>query len=287
MPNTATIAELLRDARERLAALPEAEPALEAELLLAEALEKGRTYLLTWPDRAPEADQAARFDKVLQRRLTGEPIAYILGRREFWSLELEVSPAVLIPRVDTELLVELALGMIPAGVEWRIADLGTGSGAIAAAIASERPQAWLVATDRSPEALEVARRNLAQLGLTNIETRLGRWFDAFAEGERLDLLLSNPPYIPETDPHLAQGDLPHEPRSALASGPDGLDDIRHLIAGAPAHLRPGGQLLLEHGWDQGEAVRSLFVGQGWERVETWRDLGGRERVSGASWGGWE
>lgn len=195
------------------------------------------------------APARARFEALLARRQAGEPVAYLLGRQGFWSLELEVSPATLIPRPETELLVELALARLPAGQSLRVADLGTGSGAIALALARERPQAHVVATDASAEALTVARRNAARLGLGRVEFRDGDWLVPLAQ-ERFDLIASNPPYIEQDDPHLAQGDLRFEPPAALASGADGLDAIRVIVRDAGRHLHPGGWLLLEHGWNQ-------------------------------------
>lgn len=205
-------------------------------------------------------------------------MAYLLGRRGFWTLDLAVGPDTLIPRPETELLVEQALQRLPSGQPCRVADLGTGSGAIALAIASERPLAQVVATDRSAAALAVARRNAEALGLASrVGFREGDWFAPLA-GERFGLVASNPPYIREGDPHLGQGDLRHEPPSALASGADGLDALRAIVAGAPGHLEPGGWLLLEHGHDQGPAVRALLSDAGFVDVATVPDLEGRDRV---------
>jgi release factor glutamine methyltransferase len=274
-----TIAQTLRQNRERLSRLPDNDPRLEAEILLASVLEKPRTYLLAWPERELTADQQARLDDLIERRLRGEPVAYLTGRREFWSLDLTVTPATLIPRPETELLVELALELIPADAGWRIADLGTGSGAIAAAIAAARPGCSITATDTSAEALAVAENNFRKLGFANITTACGIWYTALAKEERFDLLVSNPPYVAEDDPHLQQGDLPHEPRAALAAGPDGLNDLRQIIAEAPRHLTPGGWLLLEHGFEQGAEVRRLLQAAGFTEITTHRDLAGLERVS--------
>lgn len=261
--------DLLRRGRERL-------PEGEADLLLGHVLGRGAAWLFAHGDADVAEAEAARFDALLARRRAGEPVAYLLGRRGFWTLDLEVTPATLIPRPETERLVELALERLPP--EGAVADLGTGSGAIALAIASERPRARVVATDASADALAVAARNAAAHGLAQVEFRRGDWLTPLA-GERFDLIASNPPYIAEGDPHLARGDLVHEPPAALASGVDGLDAIRRIIAGAPAHLRPGGWLLLEHGFDQGAAVRGLLAASGFRDVVTERDLEGRDRVS--------
>jgi release factor glutamine methyltransferase len=266
-------------------------PALEAEVLLAYLLDRSRTHLLAWPERALDAVRQQAYVGLIQRRRAGEPLAYITGRREFWSLELEVGPGVLIPRADTELLVELALGLMPSPIPVptpaltpaqappRIADLGTGSGAIAAAIASERPDAQILAVEYSPQALRIAQANFQRLELGQVQTRQGDWCQAFKPGERFDLILSNPPYIASDDPHLQQGDLPAEPIQALAAGADGLADLRRISACAPAHLLPGGWLLLEHGFAQGAEVRQLLIQAGLEQVRSERDLAGQERVS--------
>lgn len=262
---------LLRDARSRL------DPA-EADLLLAHVLERSRTWLFTHGDAAAEPAQAERFRALVARRETGEPVAYLTGRRGFWRFDLAVSPATLIPRPETERLVELALERLPEGVPLRVADLGTGSGAIALSLAYERPQAGVVATDASEAALDVARSNAAELGLRNVEFRSGDWCVPLGD-ERFDLIASNPPYIAADDPHLERGDLPFEPGSALASGADGLDAIRTIARDAPRRLKPGGWLLLEHGWDQGAAVRALLETAGFVEVATERDLEGRDRVT--------
>lgn len=252
-------------------------PAGEAELLLGHLLARGPAWLFAHGDAAVDVETAARFEALAKRRARGEPVAYLTGRRGFWTLDLQVTPATLIPRAETERLVELALQCLPAR-PCTVADLGTGSGAIALAIASERPDARVVATDASAAALEVARANAAAHGLANVEFRLGDWL-APLQGQRFDLVASNPPYIAEGDAHLAQGDLRHEPPAALASGPDGLDAIRSIVADAPAHLLPGGWLLLEHGHDQGGAVRALLDAAGFVDVRTERDLERRDRVS--------
>ncbi|MBT2767977.1 peptide chain release factor N(5)-glutamine methyltransferase [Stenotrophomonas sp. ISL-67] len=262
--------------------LPGVEGRHEAELLLLHVLGRERGWLFAHATDPLEPATAEAFAALLQRRIAGEPVAYLLGRRGFWTLDLAVSPATLIPRPETERLVELALGRMPEGVPLRIADLGTGSGAIALALASERPLAQIVATDMSGDAIAVAAGNARQHGLANVGFRQGSWHAPLA-GERFDLIASNPPYIASDDPHLAQGDLRFEPPTALASGQDGLDDIRLIIAGAPAHLQPGGWLLIEHGWDQGEPIRALLEGTGFMDVETAQDLEQRDRVSLGRW----
>jgi release factor glutamine methyltransferase len=262
---------LLRDARPRL-------ETGEAESLLAHALGRTPAWLYAHGDYEVDAGAVARFEDLLARRRAGEPVAYLLGRRGFWRFDLRVTPATLIPRPETERLVELALDRVPATAAAHVADLGTGSGAIALAIASERPAAQVVATDLSDAALDVARDNAQRLGVGNVTFRAGRWYAALA-GERFDLIASNPPYIADGDAHLGQGDLRFEPRGALASGPDGLDDLRQIAAGARDHLRSGGWLLVEHGWDQGEAVRALFATAGLVDVATAPDLEHRDRVT--------
>lgn len=274
-----TIAEALKAASAQLhKALPE-EARLEAELLLAEVLKRDRSHLFAWPEKRLSADQQQHFNRLLEQRLSGKPLAYITGRREFWSLELQVTPETLIPRPETETLVERALDLIPPGTTLQIADLGTGSGAIAAAIASERPQAQITASDDSPAALVIARTNFQRLNLPHIEMAGGSWCDALPDGVYFDLIVSNPPYVAEDDPHLMLNGLPWEPRQALTAGINGLDDLREIIRQAPSHLQTGGHLLLEHGPDQGPAVRQLMTDQGFEGVVTHRDLEQRERVT--------
>ena len=247
--------------------------AREARLLVAHATGFSEAAVLAFPERAlsPEAEQ--RFADFAERRRRGEPVAYILGRKEFYSLPLAVNPAVLIPRPETELLVELALQR-----DFSTAlDLGTGSGAIALAIKRHRPAARVVAVEASAAALEVAKRNGVALGL-EVEWRHGQWF-APVPGERFDLIVSNPPYVAVGDPHLS--DLRHEPASALVSGADGLDAIREIVAAATEHLVPGGWLFVEHGIGQDEAVRRLLTHAGLAEARTWPDLAGIPRVSGA------
>ena len=273
----ATIAELLA-----APSLPDSEtPALDTALLLAHVLGKPRSYLLTWPERALTDEQQAQFAALLQRRRQGEPVAYLLGNQGFWSLELQVSPDTLIPRPDTERLVEVALELGPLQSA-RVLDLGTGTGAIALALAAERSQWQLTGVDRMPGAVALADSNRNRLKLDNAQFLVSDWFGALP-GQRFDLIVSNPPYIAADDPHLQQGDVRFEPASALVSGADGLDDIRYLIDTAPQYLDPGGWLLLEHGWQQAETVRDLLEQGGFIDVQSWRDLAGHQRVSGGRW----
>lgn len=249
----------------------------EARLLLAAATGFSEASVLAHPERQLPLHVQNRFQEMAARRATGEPVAYILGRKEFYGLELAVNPSVLIPRPETELLVELALERNPASV----LDLGTGSGAVALAIKRHRPAARVVAVESDFSALLIARRNAARLNL-EVDFRHGRWFTP-VPGERFELVVSNPPYVACGDPHLA--DLKFEPQSALLAGPDGLDSIRDIARGAAAHLLPGTWLLLEHGLGQDGAVRGLLERAGLEAVTTWPDLAGIARVSGGKCGG--
>jgi release factor glutamine methyltransferase len=255
---------------------------IDAEALLLHVLGRSRSWLFSHADDVLDPDVQTAFETLVERRAAGEPVAYLTGRRGFWTLELEVTPATLIPRPETELLVELAVERLPRDAVGHVADLGTGSGAIALAIASERPHAHVVATDASADALAVARRNAQRLGIANLRFVHGNWL-APLNGERFALIVSNPPYIEAADPHLAQGDLRFEPASALASGADGLDDIRRIVADARAHLEAGGWLLFEHGWNQGAAARALLDEAGYAQVFTAQDLEARDRVSGGCW----
>ncbi len=253
-------------------------PRLDAEVLLMHLCGLDRSRLIARNETALTGEQQQRLENLLHRRQRGEPIAYLTGVREFWSMELNVTPATLIPRPETELLVEKALEPIPHNAQWTIADLGTGSGAIALALAKELPRCRIIATDTSPTALDVAKSNAKKFGLTNIEFRAGDWFTPLA-GEMLDMIVSNPPYIRADDPHLEQGDVRFEPATALVSGADGLDAIRHIALHAREYLKPGGWLLFEHGWDQAEAIGALLHRHGYRDMVCHRDLAGHARVT--------
>jgi release factor glutamine methyltransferase len=274
---SSTFQAVLADASSRLSEICD-NPRLDAELLLARVMDRDRSYFYTWPEKALEPHQYQAFESLLQQRLDGVPLAYLLGRREFWSMDLEVTPDVLIPRADTEILVEHALEKIPADEPARVLDLGTGSGAIALAIARERPVARVTAVDRSKAALGVAEGNAQRLGFQNVQFLQSDWYQSLETSRQFDLIVSNPPYIRENDPHLERGDLPYEPRSALASGKDGMDDIRIILDELKQYLRPGGWLLVEHGYDQGELARELFKNAGLQEVTSIHDLQGLERV---------
>lgn len=270
-----------RNARAQLIAALALEPpvaGLEANLLLGHALHKSRAYLLANPDQAIDGANLARFTVMLQRRLNGEPIAYILGQREFYGLEFSVTPDVLIPRPETELLVELALERIPLDRPARVLDLGTGSGAIALSIAIHRPLARITAVDKSAAAIIVAQRNATRFGLTNVNLIESDWFTALDVTNPFDLIVSNPPYIAAADPHLTQGDVKSEPSTALVSGADGLDAIRHIAFTARSYLRGCGHLLFEHGYDQGAACREILHSNNWRQIASYADIANWERV---------
>jgi release factor glutamine methyltransferase len=270
----------LREGSQRLAA-HSSSAHLDAELLLAHALQTDRTRLKSHPEQVLDADVYRKYHELIERRARGEPLAYLTGFKDFWTLRLAVTPAVLVPRPETELLVERALAA-PVPAACRVADLGTGSGAIALALASERPQWQITATDESESALSVARQNARMLGLDRIEWLRGRWFEPLA-GRRFNLLVSNPPYIAPDDPALRDPALQYEPQQALVAQENGLAALRILIAGAPAHLERGGWLLLEHGATQGDSVRGELVSRGFAHVRSHRDLAGHERVTEAQW----
>lgn len=281
MNDQASVAGLLDDATARLSAvcgLDRREARLEARVLAAFAWDVTPAWLIAHDTDLTAAGQKLRFSELLARRLSGTPMAYLVGRREFHGRAFEVSPAVLIPRPDTELLADLALARLPMHARHKVLDLGTGSGCLAITLACERPAALVTAIDRSSAALAVARGNAERLGAA-VEFIESDWF-ARLEGRRFDLIVGNPPYVAENDPHLLRGDLRHEPASALVSGPRGLDDLIHLMQTASRHLEPGGSLLLEHGWDQAEAVRAGLAAAGLAAAESWKDLAGIPRVSG-------
>lgn len=256
------------------------EPRREAEVLLGAALGRSRAWLLANPDeRVLDCEATDRYEAFLTRRALGEPVAYLLGEKEFWSLTLRVGPGVLVPRPETELVVERGLAHLPDGQELAVLDLASGSGAIALAIAHERPLCRIVATDVSAAAVRTTLANARRLGLDErVEVHKGEWFAPVA-GRRFDLIVSNPPYIAACDPRVEPGVLRYEPGDALFSGPTGLEALQVIADGAPACLRPGGWLVVEHGDTQGAAARALFTEAGLEDVHTFRDLGGRERCT--------
>ena len=256
-------------------------PRLDAESLLAHALEKSRSHLFAWPEKKIDADQQQHFDRLIEQRRRGHPVAYLIGTREFWSQRLRVSKDTLIPRPETELLVEFAIAHIKMNPVRQVLDLGTGSGAIALAVASECPGVSVYATDNSPAALSIARHNADALRIDNVSFVLGDWFVGLPP-IRFDLIVGNPPYIAERDPHLSRGDVAFEPRNALVGGTDGLDAIRTILATAPGFLQAGGILAVEHGFDQGEAVRAIFHQHGFADVQTQQDLNGLDRISFAA-----
>lgn len=281
-----TVAQALRWAEALLAESGEdsadalADAAIDARWLLAHVLQKNQAWLRAWPERALSADEDMQFQAAVLRRQRGEPVAYITGNQGFWSLELEVTSDTLVPRADTECLVMAALDTLDAQPR-RVLDLGTGTGAIALALASERPQWQVFASDIDAASVALAQRNAARLQLP-LAVRQSDWLQSWG-GERFDLIVSNPPYIRSDDPHLQGVGVRHEPLRALVSGVDGLQDIRRLIEAAPAHLFDGGWLMLEHGFDQGAAVRQLFAVAGWHQIATRQDYGGNERVTLARW----
>ena len=261
-----------------LAQVADAVDPIEARRLLGHVLGQTSAWCFAHTDAMLRPDQVAAFRVLIRRRQHGEPIAYLLGRRSFWTFELDVSPATLIPRPETETLVEAVLAHVSPAVAARLADIGTGCGAIALALAQERPMATVIATDQSRAALEIANVNRQRCELTNVSFRHGNWCEPL-DGRDFDVIVSNPPYIAANDRHLSQGDLRFEPLSALVGGPDGLDAIRQLSAQARDYLRRGGWLMLEHGWDQGDAVRTVLRAAGYVAVRTLRDLEERERVT--------
>jgi release factor glutamine methyltransferase len=256
-------------------------PRRDAEILLGHVTGKARTWILAFDETVLTAEQLAELEALLARRANGEPVAHLVGQREFWSLPLFVSPATLIPRPDTECLVEQALVRLPQ-TACRILDLGTGTGAIALALASERADCKVTAVDFMPDAAALAARNAAHLALNNVTVLQSDWFSAL-KGQRFAMIVSNPPYIDETDPHLAEGDVRFEPRTALVAADQGLADLAHIIREGRQHLLPNAYMLLEHGWKQGEAVRALFNEAGYLDVETCRDYGDNERLTLGRW----
>lgn len=274
-----TIAEALRWATLQLTSSESAK--LDAEVLLAHTIERDRTYLFTWPDRALEAAEQQRFEHLVQRRQQGTPVAHLVGQREFWSLPLTVNDSTLIPRPDTEVLVEQALQLsLPSTAT--VLDLGTGTGAIALALKSSRPQWQVAAVDKMAAAVALAQHNAKALNLS-ISVTQSDWFAAIEPQQKFDLIVSNPPYIDAGDPHLMQGDVRFEPKSALVAANNGLADIETIIQGAKQHLRSEGWLLIEHGWTQAEAVRELMQQAQFKAVTSIRDYANLERVTMGQW----
>ena len=277
MPHT--VYDALHHATAILKHTPHDSAKLDAELLLASVLNKDRTWLRTWPDQALSPAQWQAFEALTLRRQQGEPVAYILGHRDFWSLNLTVTADTLIPRPETERLVELALAKIPEHANWDILDLGTGSGAIALAIAKERPGCNVIATDKSIMALGIARQNADRHAINNIHFLASHWLAAFNPSFQVEMILSNPPYIMEHDPHLSAGDVRFEPTSALAAGVEGLDDLDTIVSTAKTHLIPGGWLLLEHGYHQQAALARLLAKQDFQSINCHHDYAGQPRIS--------
>jgi release factor glutamine methyltransferase len=252
-------------------------PRRDAEILLGHVTGKSRTFILAFDETVLSADESDSLEMLLSRRVNGEPVAHLVGIREFWSLPLAVSPATLIPRPDTECLVEQALARLPSDA-CDILDLGTGTGAIALALASERPDCWVTAVDFIADAVALAKRNAERLGIDNVTIAQSNWFSAL-QGQVFGMIVSNPPYIDEQDAHLTEGDVRFEPLSALVADDEGLADLAHIIREGRRFLLPRGWMLLEHGWKQGAAVRQLYIQAGYDEVETCRDYGGNERLT--------
>ncbi|MDD1622494.1 MAG: peptide chain release factor N(5)-glutamine methyltransferase [Methylococcaceae bacterium] len=278
---TESIQILLADAIETLTPVSET-ASLDAEVLLCHCLNKNRSFLRAWPDHRPTTRQIADYRHLIEQRRQGMPVAYLTGQREFWSRNFLVGPDVLIPRPDSELLVELSLEWLPAGQASKIIDLGTGSGILAITLAAERPLADVIATDLSPAALTVARQNAERLATHNVRFLQSHWFDAITDHD-FDLVISNPPYIAESDPHLRQGDVRFEPNSALVSAENGLKDIRLIAEQARSHLKIGSRLLVEHGYNQQAGVQAIFETLNYRQVKTHADLSGNPRVTSGLW----
>ncbi len=271
------VSQLIKSATQQLLKLTDS-PRLDAEVLLAHCLQKNRTWLVTWPEKELPTADIERFRQLLQRRITGEPIAHITGTREFWSLPLTVTADTLIPRPDTELLIEKILQIYPLETDISLADLGTGSGAIALALAYERPHWKIIATDQSAAALAIAKQNADNLNLSNVSFKLGNWFEPLGN-QVFDVIVSNPPYIPQADPLLTQGDARFDPITALASGDDGLDDIRLIASQAGKHLKPLGRLFIEHGYDQKPEMLDIFSKNAFTEIQQANDMANNPRIT--------
>ncbi len=277
-----TVQSALDDAVQRLISVSES-PLLDAEILLCLVLEKDRSHLRAWPEKKLLPEQNSHFESVLQKRVSGMPIAYITGNREFWSRDFEVGRDVLIPRPDTELLIELALKLIPERQPYRLIDLGTGSGIIAITLAAERADCDVIATDRSEGALILARRNAQKHNVRNIQFVQSDWFVAISDSALFNLVVSNPPYIADNDPHLTEGDVRFEPMSALIADNHGLSDIERIATAARRHLLPQGHLLIEHGYNQQDQVQAIFSQLNYRNIVTYPDLSGHPRVTYGQW----
>lgn len=262
----------------RILAASSDSPELDAEILLCLILEKNRSYLRSWPKKQLHAQQRLQFKALLKQRQQGTPIAYMTGQREFWSREFRVSPDVLIPRPDTELLIELSLPLIPKDKSCKVIDLGTGSGVIAVTLATERPYAQLIATDLSSAALKIAKQNAEHYHCRNIRFLQSNWFSEVSENA-FDVVISNPPYIDSDDEHLQQGDVRFEPKTALIADNQGLSDIEIIADKARRYLKPAGHLLIEHGYNQAEQVQAIFNALAYDKVQSYRDLSGQLRVT--------
>ncbi|MUJ36281.1 peptide chain release factor N(5)-glutamine methyltransferase [Aliivibrio fischeri] len=257
-------------------------PQVDAAVLLCHVLDKPRSYLLTWPEKIVSDEELGNFNVLLERRLTGEPIAYIVGYREFWSLPLKVSPTTLIPRPDTERLVEVALDHLTPNAQ-SILDLGTGTGAIALAIASEMPTLNVIGVDYQDDAVELAKGNAKINHINNVEFRQGSWFEPISLSDKFDIIVSNPPYIDGNDPHLSEGDVRFEPQTALVAEQNGFSDLIHIMQHGREYLLNGGWLMMEHGFEQGEQLRHLFEEHGYISVKTEQDYAGNDRVTLGQW----
>jgi len=270
-----TLVNLIKTASQQLSEISESAK-LDAEVLLCHILKKDRSYLISWPEKEISDSQLEQFQQLIKQRSQGHPIAHLIQQKEFWSLDLIVSPDTLIPRPETELIVEQVLNYFPEAAEKSLLDLGTGSGAIALAIATEKPQWHITATDQSLKALQIAQKNAQRHQLNNIEFKSGNWFAA-VNHQHFDIIVSNPPYIAESDPHLSLGDIRFEPDTALVSGSDGLNDIRLITRQASQHLNSNGILIVEHGYDQKKLVKSIFEQNGFKKIEQQLDLAGQPR----------
>ena len=272
-----SIAQIIEDSIKQLEEVSDS-ARLDIELLLCSVINKDRSFIRAWPERQLQEKELNSFQPLLELRLQGKPIAHILGQRGFWSLNLKVTPDTLIPRPDTERLVELALELIPEKFQWKILDLGTGTGAIALSLAKEHPKCFITATDQSIDALAVAEQNALDNQIQNIEFIQSNWFEKL-ENQQFDIIVTNPPYIKENDPHLKQGDVRFEPLTALTSGEDGLNDIRTIIKESKKHLTENGVLLIEHGYDQADDVCDLLMQAGFTNVKNFKDYNDNPRVS--------